>query len=212
MFCKNCGAPSETEVCPNCASQAQPEPQAPVSSDFFQQTVKPNLHYILAGIALVAFLWGILNLFSVFNVKANVTMGDMSESEYGTVSEAAEMLDESDSSAAPIYIGNIIFGLTNLAVAAIGIFYFLKINKNMPYYDNFIGSKLSLRPAFMMGALGAIGVILQFILYLFSGVSESFMGVTVDLSIGINWTSWVLLVIYGGIAALDKFVLEKKTN
>ena len=210
MYCKQCGAPSESEVCSNCTAQTQYPAQPQSASANYLQIVKANLHYILAGIAALAFLIGILNVFSVFNVSATVSMGSQSESNYVTVSEAADALDSSDSSAAAIYIGNIIFGLANLAVAAIGALWFLKVFKNMPLYDQFIGSKLKFRPAFMMGGIGAIAVVLQFILYLFCGASESVWGFTYEISFGINWTSWLMFVIFVVIAVFDKFVLEKK--
>lgn len=229
MFCSKCGnqVSDGAAFCPACGNpvasqpqqpqyQAQPQqPQyqaqpKPAGSADFMTLIKTNLHYIVVGIAVLALIWGILNVFSVFDVNGTVTMGKNSESEYISVSDAADTLDEADSSAAPIYIGNIIFGLTCLAAAAIGILYFLKVFKNMPQYDQFIASKVKAGPLCMMGALGAAGAILQFILYLFCGVSESMFGYKIKISFGVNWTTWMMLVIFAGVAAFDYFVLNKK--
>ena len=204
MYCKHCGAPSETEVCSNCAAQRQPAPAQPAKADPMAM-IKQNLHYIIAGLAVLAFLIGILNVFSVFDVSATISNGSRSESNYVSMSEAADAIDSSIA----MYIGNIVFGLASLAAAAIGILYFLKAYKNMPLYDQYIGSKVKFRPAFMMGALVAAGVVWQFIMYLFCGDSQTVFGYTMELSFGINWTSWVMLVIFGAVAVADKVVLEK---
>lgn len=215
MFCKYCGTPSETEVCPNCAAQRSQPTQAPrapqaAPTGNFAKILKTNLNYIIIGIAALALIWGLLNLFSVFevNVTASVSMFGMSETETESmpVSEAAEGLEELEGGPAAIYIGNILFGLACLATAAIGVLYYLKQTKNMPYYDQYIGSKLKFTPMFIMGALGAAGAVLQVILYLFAGASEDYFKV----SVGVNWTTWLMLVIFAGVAVLDMFVLNKK--
>ena len=121
MFCKFCGSPCETGVCPSCAAargQAQPQPQQPQQPQYqqpqyqqpqYQQPqyqprvrpagagVKPYWHLSLAGVALLAFVWGILNLFSVFHVNGVSTAGSMSQSEYMSVADAAEGLEYFDS-------------------------------------------------------------------------------------------------------------------
>lgn len=215
MFCKYCGSPCETGVCPDCAAkQAQPQtqpqqPQQPQAQPL-QLGVKNYLHLIVAFIAVLALVWGVLNVFCVFHVNANVSAMGLSESNYVSVSDAADAMDSYDSSAVTIYIGNILFGLANLAVAAIGILYFLKVSQNKPYYDQFIGSKIKFRPAFLMGLLGAVGAILQVIMYLFCSAGGSSWGVKMKVSFGVNWTTWMMLVIFVGIAVLDKFYLEKQ--
>ena len=168
----------------------------------FNNTVKKNLHTILAVIAVIAFIWGILNIFSVFEVNAKISINGRSDTNTVSVSDCKNM-----DGSAMLYVGNILFGLANLAVAAIGILYFLKITQNKPFYDQYIGSKLKFRPGFLMGAIGAV---LQVICYLFCGSSESAMGITAKASIGVSWTTWMMLVIFAGVAVYDKFVLEKQ--
>lgn len=202
MFCKYCGTSCETGVCPDCAAkQAQPKVQTQPFG---------NLHLILAAVAALALIWGILNVFSVFHVNACVSASGMSQTNYVSVSDAADAMKSYDSSAATIYIGNILFGLTNLAVAAVGVLYFLKVTQNKPFYDQFIGSKIKFRPAFLMGLLGAAGALLQVIMYLFCSAGGSSWGVRLNVSFGVNWTTWVLLVAFVGLAVLDKFYLEKQ--
>ena len=214
MFCKYCGAQLEdgSAFCSKCGGNlaqpaaaqpqaAQPKPQKTVAAGDILELVKTNLHYILAGIAVLAFIWGILNVFSVFHIKGKVSFLGRSESQYVSVAES-----EGLSGIAMVYVGNIIFGLACLAIAAIGVLYFLKKFKNMPYYDQFIASKLKYRPAFMMGALGVVGALLQMIMYLFCG--EKMYGMRASVSV--NWTTWLLLVIFAIVAVADKFVLEAK--
>lgn len=228
MFCKFCGAPSETEVCPNCAAKqapAQPQYQAQprtITAGDLAQTVNAYLHYVLAIFAVAAFVWGILNLCSVFHVKGVVKFDGEREADYASVSDAAEAMDDMDSSAATIYIGNILFGLANLGVAAVGALYFLKAQMGMPYYDKYIGKPLKSRPMFLMGVLAAAGSALQVIFYMFCRISEKVpVGYSSSgklkkekmvFSFGVNWTTWVILGFAIGMILLDKFVLEKKKN
>lgn len=210
-FCNKCGANLTQATAAQSAPQAQPKAKKPVTGGDILQIVKTNLHYILAGIAVIALIWGILNVFSVFHVNAKTKIMGRSHSEYSSVSDFADEMDIMDSSAAAVYIGNIFFGLACLGVAAIGALYFLKKFQNMPYYDQFIGSKLKYRPAFMMGALGAAGAILQMIIYLlFARARRGGFGLSVTLSAGVNWTTWLLLVFFAVIAIVDKFLLEEK--
>ena len=170
------------------------------------QSIRKNLHTILVIVAAVAFLWGILNIFSVFDVNGKMSYSGNSKTDSGSVSDAADTLDQMGSSGTMLYVGNILFGITCLLAGAIGLLYYLKIAQNNPMYDQYIGSKLKFRPAFMMGILGAAGAVLQVICYLFCSASQY----GIKVSISVNWTTWMMLVVFAGIAVFDKFVLEKK--
>ena len=194
MFCKYCGAPSETEVCPNCAAkqaQAQPQPQyqyqpqKPAGDPL--QGVKKNLHFILVGIAALALVWGILNVFSIFFVSTK-----------GGYVSAYKAASKTIFPVLPVYVGNLIFGLSCLGAAAIGALYFLKVFMKMPYYDQLLAKWMKFRPAFVMGALVAAGAVMQLVMYLYVPL------------IGVNWTTWLMLVLFAAIAVVDKFVLEEK--
>ena len=229
-FCPGCGNRLAAQAQPAAPQQpvapqqpAAPQPAAPqqpvapqpqsevVTIDFAKlkdqcKNVTKYLHLIIAGFAVVAFLFGILNVFSAFHVNGIATYSGDKETNYISVSEAAEMMEWANSFIAPVYIGNIIFGIACLAAAAIGILYFLKMNNNMPYYDQYIGKVVKLRPALMMGALVVAGAIVQNLAYLLCTAKG--WGITIML--GVNWTTWLLLVLFAAFAVVDKFVLEEK--
>ena len=116
-----------------------------------------------------------------------------------------------DKSLACVYIGNILFGIVNLAIAAVGALYFLKKQNKMPYYDQFVGKYLKVKnPAFYMGAAGVVGVILQVIFFAFCGVSESMMGMTMNMSVGIPWLNWVAFAIYAIVGAMGILVFNNE--
>lgn len=176
--------------------------------------MKQYLHFIMGGLGALAALIGLLTIFGVFDVSATVSASGYGstqrETEYITVSEALEA-----DGTATIVVGNILCGILFLAAAAVGILYFLKVFKNMPYFDAPIFQKLVMgktgnKPAFGMGLLGVLGVVLQFLMYLLAGGKESMLGFSVKYSFGLNWISWVMLVLFGGLAALDFFVISKK--
>lgn len=214
MFCKYCGAQLEdgSAFCNKCGGnlsaapaqskpQAQPKEKKPVNVGDILEIIKANLHYIIAGIAVIALIFGILNLFSVFHIKGKVSGWGYKESQYVSVGDSEGM-----GGIAMVYVGNILFGLALLAIAAVGALYFLKKFMNMPYYDQFIAKFVKFRPTFMMGALGVVGAILQMIFYLFC--RESFMGVKV--TVGVNWTTWLLLIVFAAVFAFDMLVLGKE--
>ena len=234
MFCTNCGNQFQdgTAFCPNCGTPVNAAPQQP-AQPVYQQPVQPqqpvyqqpvyqqpapqqaapagdfagmmkkNMALILAIIGVFAALMFILNTFQILDISATVSANGESETASGPVSDVEDF--------ALGVIGNVVMGLCSLAAGAIGILYFLKEKNNMPYYDQFIAKNLKgMSPAFIMGVIGAIGVVLQVILFLMEGESTSFMGVEVSVTYWPNWLSWVALVIYGGLAAVDKFVVNKK--
>ena len=100
-------------------------------------------------------------------------------------------------------LGNILFGLINLVIGAVGILYFLKNQMNMPYYDNFVVKFLKVKePAFLMGVAGAVGALVKFVCYKLVDVGPT--------SLNVHWITWVLLVVYVVLAVVDKFVVNKK--
>lgn len=217
MFCKYCGKPTETEVCPECAAKAQG--QAPVQAPAGSFDLKSIVHFIAVGMAALALIFGLLGMLGVFDINATVTAEAMgqtrSESTSGSVSDIADGLDAMGGSFAMGYIGNIIYGLAFLVVAAIGALYFLKVTKNMPYYDQYIAkytAKLPGGPLFAMGVIGAVGCVLQFLLYLFCGAEQNMGIASASISVSVGWTTWLMLVLSAVLVVLDMFVLNKKKN
>lgn len=233
MFCSNCGAQCAdgTKFCQSCgtplnaapapeATAAPAAPKAPKAKTNavlgnLAPTIRPFLALILAGVAVLALVLFVLNTFGILHIPATVKMMGMKETEYGKISEIAEAWKQMDKSLACVYIGNILFGIVNLAIAAVGALYFLKKQSRMPYYDQFVGKYLKVKnPAFYMGAAGVAGVILQVIFFAFCGISESMssfgMSMTVKMSIGIPWLNWVAFAIYAIVGAMGFLVFNNE--
>lgn len=229
MFCSNCGAQCAdgTKFCQSCgtplnaapapeATAAPAAPKAPKAKTNavlgnLAPTIRPFLAFILAGVAVLALVLFVLNTFGILHIPATVKMMGMKETEYGKISEVAEAWKQMDKSLACVYIGNILFGIVNLAIAAVGALYFLKKQNRMPYYDQFVGKYLKVKnPAFYMGAAGVAGVILQVIFFAFCGVSESMMGMTMKMSVGIPWLNWVAFAIYAIVGAMGILVFNNE--
>lgn len=214
-FCQSCGAPLNAAPAPE-ATAAPAAPKAPKAKTNavlgnLAPTIRPFLALILAGVAVLALVLFVLNTFGILHIPATVKMMGMKETEYGKISEIAEAWKQMDKSLACVYIGNILFGIVNLAIAAVGALYFLKKQNRMPYYDQFVGKYLKVKnPAFYMGAAGVAGVILQVIFFAFCGVSESMMGMTMKMSVGIPWLNWVAFAIYAIVAAMGILVFNNE--
>lgn len=237
MFCTKCGTQyaDGSAFCPNCGNAtnaapqqpqqpvyqqpAQPQYQQPVyqqpAHPQYQQphqpapagdlgaTLKKNLALILVIVAVFGALMFILNTFQILELPVDGSGQSVSQS----VSDISDAWDELGESFAMGYVANIIIGIANLVVAAIGILYFLKEKNNMPYYDQFVGKILKgLSPALAMGIIGAAGAVLQFIFMMFTGIE--FWGV--EISVGVHWLTWVSLVIYAALATVDFLVINKK--
>ena len=145
----------------------------------------------------------ILTTFQILDVRGSVSFGGESESTYVSATDIDDFTLG--------IIGNVIAGLCSLVAAGIGILYFLKEKNNMPYYDQYIAKNLQgMNPGFIMGLIGAVGIALQFILFLLCGESESAWGMTVSVSYSIHWLCWVALAIYAALAAVDFLIINKK--
>ena len=233
MFCSNCGAQCAdgTKFCQSCGTplNAAPAPEAPAAPAApkapkakgnavlgnLAPTIRPFLALILAGVAVLALVLFVLNTFGILHVPATVKMMGQKQSDYGKLSEIAEAWKQMDKSLACAYIGNILFGIVNLVIAAVGALYFLKKQNKMPYYDQFVGKFLKVKnPAFYMGVAGVAGVILQVIFFAFCGISESMssfgMSMTVKMSIGIPWLNWVAFAIYAIVGAMGFLVFNNE--
>ena len=218
-FCQSCGAPLNAAPAPE-ATAAPAAPKAPKAKTNavlgnLAPTIRPFLAFILAGVAVLALVLFVLNTFGILHVPATVKMMGQKQSDYGKLSEIAEAWKQMDKSLACAYIGNILFGIVNLVIAAVGALYFLKKQNKMPYYDQFVGKFLKVKnPAFYMGVAGVAGVILQVIFFAFCGISESMssfgMSMTVKMSIGIPWLNWVAFAIYAIVGAMGILVFNNE--
>ena len=195
MFCPKCGAQCADDAvfCGSCGNSLKGDAQKPAASQPVDvaAAVKKNMSYIMVAIGAVAALLGLLIMFGVF--EPSVTIWGQ------TVSGPMSQIDGNFMGV----LGNILFGLINLVIGAVGILYFLKNQMNMPYYDNFVVKFLKVKePAFLMGVAGAVGALVQFVCYKLVDVGPT--------SLNVHWITWVLLVVYAALAVVDKFVLNKK--
>jgi len=225
MFCKNCGAQiaDGAKFCGVCgASQAETAapaaPAAPANPNSasasagaainlgsLAEKIKVYTKFILLGIVVFALILSIMNLFSTYDVKGTYSLGGQKVSESGPVKELFEK--EFDGKFTMVLIGNILFGLVNLAIAAVSVLYFLKDNNNNDLYDKFVAKYTKgMNPLFLIGAAGAATALLQIICY--AVCKMSMMGA--KFTVAAHWTTWVALFLYAGCAVLDKFVLNKK--
>ena len=196
MFCPKCGAQCADDAvfCGSCGNSLKGDAQKPAAAAQpvdVAAAVKKNMSYIMVAIGAVAALLGLLIMFGVF--EPSVTIWGQ------TVSGPMSQIDGNFMGV----LGNILFGLINLVIGAVGILYFLKNQMNMPYYDNFVVKFLKVKePAFLMGVAGAVGALVQFVCYKLVDVGP--------VSLNVHWITWVLLVVYAALAVVDKFVLNKK--
>ena len=195
MFCPKCGAQCADDAvfCGSCGNSLKGDAQKPAASQPVDvaAAVKKNMSYIMVAIGAVAALLGLLIMFGVF--EPSVTIWGQ------TVSGPMSQIDGNFMGV----LGNILFGLINLVIGAVGILYFLKNQMNMPYYDNFVAKYLKVKePAFLMGVAGAVGALVQFVCYKLVDVGPT--------SLNVHWITWVLLVVYVVLAVVDKFVVNKK--
>lgn len=210
MYCKRCGAPtgSDAQLCPDCAREQRTVRRKPKG---FLYTVKGYMHLIILVMSLVALIFGILNVFSVFKVLGVVTNGDVRETQYVTVQEMEEPLELMDKSFGAGYAGNIIFGLLTLAAAGVGMLYVLKRLTGLNLYGKLIGRTLGRfgGPALIMGVLVVLGGLLQVVLYMFCRAEVSVM-YTITVKAGVNWTTWLLMALFAGLLVLDILLPKKK--
>lgn len=215
MFCKNCGAElaDDARFCNSCgaaAGEAAPAPKAaPAPAGDLVASIKKNLHLIVGALGILALVLAIFNIFGLYKVTATVKYNGQ------VVGEGSGSVSDVYDSSTGIMIANILYGLANLAIAAIGVLYFLKITQNKDLYDKFIGKytkgltgKLVSGDGILtlIGGIGAIFAVIKLIFYMCAG--ESHQGVS--SSISMHWFGWVMLFVYAGIACADIFWLNKK--
>ena len=221
MACKYCGGYTEKgmSACHVCARRyAVPKRKAPAGKrkKTLSSVLRSYMHLIILLATVFVLVFSILNLFSVLNVWVNATkdgesvVGPMARTDLLTV------LTERGETFTPGYMGNIIFGLFLLTAAFVGALYSLKRMMGIPLYGRFVGRYLGAfgGPALIMGALGMLGGILQIVMYAFCRWSYEEKGLVVvhkiEIRVGVNWTTWMLLVLSAALIALDILVRKKK--
>lgn len=233
MICTRCGnnCPDGIAYCNHCGNPMQSAQQPVYQQPVYQQPYQPyqppkpayrppvykslkldlaavlkkQSHIICAVIAVIALLVGILAGGGILYINAGM-FGDLSN--YGeemVISYAASIYDTED--AALLYIGNILYGLVSLAIAAGGMFYLLKKMANNPLYDQTIGTLLKLEdPTFVLCGAGVLAGLLQAAIFLIAGLIES----EGKGYCGPSWVTWLATAIYAIVGVANLVAQGKK--
>ena len=129
----------------------------------------------------------------------------------GILSEVSDLLDTATSGQYNLgtgmgYVGLILFGIINLAIAAFGVLYYLQIRTVKKDFFPFLKGK---SPLALVGLAGTVGAIAQILLMFTTGLSESIMGMSAGISIGVHWSTWLSLILYGALAGYELLRLDK---
>jgi len=196
MFCKNCGTqmPDGSKFCEKCGTSTDAVIQRGRQSQMDVAALKKDTPVIALGMAVIAFISGIITLFNLFDVT-------ISSGENSAVTPVSYVLQQKNTGM--VRAGNIIFGLVLLVIAIIGFLFFIK-RYGINAYDSLTSASFLTKesPLFAMGLLGSIGAVLQFIFFIATGDGDG--------SIYTPWFTWVLLALFVGSILLDKCVLSKK--
>ena len=215
MSCKYCGGYTEDRrtVCYNCARKHLTQKKKTKS---FGSVLRGFMHLIILLATLVALVFGILNLFSVFNVWVNGEENGSPVVGPARLKDLLEILKKMGVGFTPGYIGNIILGLFLLISAFVGALYCLKRMMGLPLYGRFVGRYLGRLggPALIMGVLGTLGTLLQVIMYGFCHWEYKKQYLTfkheLELKVSVNWTTWLLLGLSVLMIVLDFAARKKK--
>ena len=217
MICNSCGKtnPEGSKFCKHCGSAitAAPAPAAAPAASFslssIGDAVKKYMHLIIVAMTVFALILAILNLFNTYEIPATVSFDGESETNYGDVADLFESDD--DGKYALALIGNVLMGVASLVIVIVGALYTLKKFNNTGLYDQFVAKIVKgSDPFFFIGIVGAVVALIQIIFYACCTQTAEFFGEKLTASIGVHWTTWVALVLYGLMAAADKFLLNKK--
>lgn len=144
----------------------------------------------------------------MLEIDGTVTVFD---STLGLLSEASDLASQATAGVLDINVGSgyaalIIAGLINLTIAAFGVLYYISIRTGKCNIFGFLKGK---SPVMWIGIAGAAAALIEILLMLTTGVSEEMNGVSAALSIGTHWSTWIALIIYGGVAAYELLRFDK---
>ena len=226
MFCKQCGTACDdgAKFCKGCGAPLQADSQAPVAAPVaapaaapaslnvngIVDAVKKYMAIIIVVIAALALILSIMNLFNTYDVTATAKAGGEKMSNSVPIKDVFES-EETDGAFTLALIGNIFFGVANLAIAAVGVLYFLQKTNNIDIYNKYVTTYIKREnPLFMMGVIGAASALIQIITYALCKYEQSYWTATITTTIANHWTTWVALFVYALLAVADKFLLSKK--
>lgn len=213
-FCPNCGTQCEDNAvfCAGCgnklAAPAAPQqpvyqaPQqpvyqapatAPAAPGNLADTVRKNLKIIIAVIAAVGLLVGIMNLFGTYDVKVTASyMGQSASQEVALSDIRKDTPDEGMMYVLSTYL----MGIVGLATAGLAGYSVYLLSKNAP------GSKKFFSYAALVGAAGAVVALLMALL----GSKIEMYGV--EATMGVHFTYWIAVIVNAAALYVDKGILK----
>ena len=215
-FCPNCGTSCEDNAvfCAGCgnklAAPAAPQqpvyqapqqpvyqaPQAPAAAAApagnLADTVKKNIKIIIAVIAAVGILVGIMNLVG-YDVEVSASYGGQSASQDFALSDLRE--DTPDE--AQIYVlSTWVMAIAGFAAGGLACYSLVLLNKNAP------GSKKYFSYAALAGtALSVVGLLMG----LMGGKLKMY---GVEATISVHFTYWLAVIVNAAALYIDKGVLK----
>ena len=208
MLCRKCGAENRvgSVACVQCGTQL-PAPfqrRKPVKNTVLTQAgdvLRKYLNYVIVFILLFSLVLAVTNLFGTYRVSVKLDFN-------GYVTKTRQVLRLMYSEGFGLaLISSVLFGLSNLAIAATCVLYFLKIFLRVRVYDRYIGRRLRNATLLLpVGALGGVTALFQLIVFL-SGKMEFLGEVT---KIRPHWSTWLAFLFYGLLLAADRLMLNKK--
>lgn len=212
MFCRNCGnqCGDNDNVCNRCGTRLKAAPAAPKTTGTSGFDLKPYVSYIALGIAALALVFAIVNLFGTYEVSCSSGL-------FGTQTFKMSVSDLYKYSTM-LQIANIMHGVFMIAVAAVAGLYGMKELIGMPYYDQCIEKlpfadfpignlSIAKNPLTLIGSVAAISGILQALMYLI-GKFEIYWS---SYRASVHWSTWIIIMVGVALAIVDIFLLSKKS-
>ena len=208
-FCENCGTAYEegAAFCGKCGTKLDGAPAAPKASapaldlNGIMKLTRQYMQFVLIGLAVLALIWGVLNVFGWYDVTMTATIMGQSSSNSGP------LVDLYKGGSAFSFVGtvqtfNIICGILYVAVAGVcgwGVYeMFNKKGNGMKQFSYAI-----------LG--GAAAAVLHLFMYLFlAQQTQEAYGMTAKVAVVSPVFCWIYLIIFGGLIAYDKLLLNKK--
>ena len=148
------------------------------------------------------------------SVEIDGSIGDIYVSP-GILSELFDLLDSAsggmvDASFSMGYVGLIVFGVINLLIAVVGILFYLRARSNNGLYDQFFGSFIKAKsPALILGIAGVAACLIQIVCMWFTGFEIEQMGMSLGVSVGVHWITWIALIAYGALTLSQLLAIDK---
>ena len=197
-FCPKCGTPYEEPAtfctgCGNALSAPAAATSAVTGSNEVVKTVKQYLKIIIAVVAAFALLIGFMSLFGMYEVTATAEMFGQKLEES---SKLSDLRDGAPDEAGMFNLSGYALGIVGLAVAGLAGYSVYLLHTNAA------GSKKFFSLAALVGTIGSAVALLM---ALFGSKIEYF---GVEMTMGVNFSYWFLLILSGAMLYLDKVLLK----